>query len=825
VRCASVPQPPHLCGLTRFPSHFPGICKSAKTSASLQLRILRFLLLHAFFDILPGGAAGGLKLPELRRGAPAPAIAPSIRELCRTRLFGLLGDALSLVHATAKEPQGASKPPANDQAAAAAAEAAARQRRAQECAAQLVELVEVCAQAERSHAQLSLAQPLDQRATAVRKGVRALLPELERLAASGAGGGEGAMQAEAALTLLRILLLLQLGAPADYSADMEDLPRCLRATLGGADEAEAGAEGAEGSPAPHPMDVLVEVLLSLLSKPSALSRDAVERTFRAFAGGVTREGMRCMMREVARSAGRRRSSAAAEGSEDDDSDDEEEEEEEGGEEAAQQGRRLGSARASPSESSDEEEEGDAMDDDAMFRADALLAAVLTQAKVQKLQKKTAAEAVTHFKFRVLSLVEAFVKAQPSSPLLPVRAHAAAPARARSDAGPRVIQEMVLPLLRALFAATQGAPGSEALASRIAALLTRSVCKAPTTSAAAVPVEQLHSCFATCMKHASRALVPTVAKAAQAACVYLLRLLAASEGEAGREVTPLVTAALEDFFASKKCRLPHAFFITLLERFPCVSGAVVECLAVRLAGYREMAALNARAEFLAVEALKLTAAALRHKLGSPAAVAVVAQLRPAAAMQGLTAALALRFSKVSAAAPPLVRHSRARAHPRAGEAPDGAVQTRGGLHPGAAAPLPGPAAGHGPAARSRRSRKDGGSAAAAQGHRAAGQAGGCGPAGWGWGRCKAHKGRGSGRRTQAEEAQGAAVVRETVMQFERLRASALCTTYDACVPTQQKCRRLLTSPFLYPLFALSCLCCTDEQAVACSPRPALPCPSR
>jgi DNA polymerase phi len=178
---------------------------------------------------------------------------------------------------------------------------------------------------------------------------------------------------------------------------------------------------AADEPTPDHMDVLVEVLLCLTSKPSAFTRDAVERTFRAFAPGLTAEGLRCMLRVITRRSdggrGRRLRGPA-------DEDDEEEEEEEPEEEVEEDGAPVPSKagrRSAPAESSedcDDDSEEEAMDDDAMFRTDALLAAVLKETKATRTDSKS--EAILHFKFRVISLIEAFVKAQPSSPLLLVR---------------------------------------------------------------------------------------------------------------------------------------------------------------------------------------------------------------------------------------------------------------------------------------------------------------------------------------------------------------------------------------------------------------------
>jgi len=133
------------------------------------------------------------------------------------------------------------------------------------------------------------------------------------------------------------------------------------------------------------------------------------------------------------------------------------------------------------------------------------------------------------------------------------------------------QETLLPLLRALVMSARGK--EEALGTRIAYLIINVIGKAPASAAAKVPVQQLSNMFTACMRRASQAATQNVMRAAQAAAVYVLRLLSANEGSSAGQVTaPLVEAALERCYANKKSRLTHGFFCTILERMPAVGGA-------------------------------------------------------------------------------------------------------------------------------------------------------------------------------------------------------------------------------------------------------------
>ena len=131
--------------------------------------------------------------------------------------------------------------------------------------------------------------------------------------------------------------------------------------------------------------------------------------------------------------------------------------------------------------------------------------------------------------------------------------------------------MVVPLLRALIDAAQDAASSGALAERIAGLLVKSVCKAP-SGKCDLPAEELQAWFSRCMRHASRGTVAKVTKPAVAASLYLLRVLAAAGPEGAAAVPALARAAVADYFASKKCRLPYSFLAHLVERFPKAAGA-------------------------------------------------------------------------------------------------------------------------------------------------------------------------------------------------------------------------------------------------------------
>ena len=105
----------------------------------------------------------------------------------------------------------------------------------------------------------------------------------------------------------------------------------------------------------------------------------------------------------------------------------------------------------------------------MFAMDGALTAVLSASSAAKRDKKADVEEALHFRFRALSLLEAFMRSHPSSPLLPTT---------------------VLPLLRALATAAAGPAASPPLAQRVRLIFSKTLCRGPATlewgAAAGVP---------------------------------------------------------------------------------------------------------------------------------------------------------------------------------------------------------------------------------------------------------------------------------------------------------------------------------------------------
>ena len=241
-----------------------------------------------------------------------------------------------------------------------------------------------------------------------------------------------------------------------------------------------------------------------------------------------------------------------------------------------------------------------MGDEAMFRMDAALAATFSSIKQDRgASAKLAREDLIHFKMRVASLLEAYIKRCPASPLLPA---------------------VAAPLLSALAAASRPGGGHQPLADRLVGLLVNRLCRSRAEASGAgggvADDEALAAQLRRALYLASRSPDKREAQAAAETYLYLLRVAtgaaasAAEEGadqaEAGSGSHPAALtsaqAALDDFFTKKRSRLGRPFLEGLLRRLPALGAALQPALLARAA--------SGRSEFLRAEAWGLLATSLK-----------------------------------------------------------------------------------------------------------------------------------------------------------------------------------------------------------------------
>ncbi|TPX37827.1 hypothetical protein SeMB42_g06860 [Synchytrium endobioticum] len=269
----------------------------------------------------------------------------------------------------------------------------------------------------------------------------------------------------------------------------------------------AGNDGHEEGP--QPIDVLIDILLSFLARPSVLLRAIAEQAFAVFARDLTKTGLNVIFEVLTSRSGLAGAKDLFETVDDDDvnepddndnddesviedadenneddgdvvmeddiedsendqSDDDEAEnadpelQAKADEEAemlrlAIQSALAGTKHAAPiddDEAGDDDDGEELLGDDEMEEFDDKLAEIFTQRRAQKAEAKDAKQNVLHFKLRVLTLLEIYIKKQCTNPL---------------------ILSIFLPLLRTL-ASTSEDSDSHPIHNKIVSLLKRHVFK-------------------------------------------------------------------------------------------------------------------------------------------------------------------------------------------------------------------------------------------------------------------------------------------------------------------------------------------------------------
>jgi DNA polymerase phi len=259
------------------------------------------------------------------------------------------------------------------------------------------------------------------------------------------------------LALLYSLVIFQLyNGEADALTVLDELKLCYDKLVRGKQNDDSDVDASE---------VLVEILLSFMAKPSVLLRRAGQQVFEAFSSDINSEGLR-LMTDVLESkesmqgqqelfdqededmedAGEGPVSDVEEldsdveiidvgangdadfdeedgGEEDDEEEDQDEDEDEDEDSAAEQDEEtrkleeaLAKAYGAPTED-DSDDDAD-MTDSEMFEKDKLIENFLSQRKKstsKKQEKKDARENIVNFKSRVLDLLEIYVKKQTTNP--------------------------------------------------------------------------------------------------------------------------------------------------------------------------------------------------------------------------------------------------------------------------------------------------------------------------------------------------------------------------------------------------------------------------
>ncbi|KAL0947063.1 hypothetical protein HGRIS_013204 [Hohenbuehelia grisea] len=369
--------------------------------------------------------------------------------------------------------------------------------------------------------------------------------------------------------LLSATILQQYCSPDD-DIDFEVLQGCLDGVLDMYMERKKSkksrkSNAASEDPKPEPIDILVDIIIGFMEKSTAYLRAVANQAFALLSASVKESTVDLILAQLERrdptghadeddfdedeDEGESGSQIDAEedessGSGDDDDDDEEEDGQDDEEvdevrrkiEAALQANGLTGGSGSESEAEE------LMDDDQMMAIDEQLAAVFrarTQAK--KAGKDTNAQReATHFKNRILDLVDTFIRRHPSSPLVP---------------------RFVLPLIEVV--AGTGSDEQQ-LSDKAKGILQTRIGKSkelPSNSDVESLTTALEEIHLRVRKGRLSHLLPTLTQCS----IYLAKTLL--HANASEPVTKTYKASLSDFATRKNSGLSSAFFEDFIRRHP------------------------------------------------------------------------------------------------------------------------------------------------------------------------------------------------------------------------------------------------------------------
>ncbi|EGO20980.1 hypothetical protein SERLADRAFT_452123 [Serpula lacrymans var. lacrymans S7.9] len=251
-------------------------------------------------------------------------------------------------------------------------------------------------------------------------------------------------QAKGAELLIEAILIQQYCADED-AVEMEVLESCIEATNQmflvnkKGKKSRKSVDNKDGEQTPDPIDVFVDTIIGFLERPSTYMRTTANQSFSLLTGAVQESTIELIVRQLER---RDPAELATDGDSDeeeeveDNLDDENDESDDGVTSAGEESEDLDDAedalqvrakieealRANGIEAatgdSDADTDEDLMDDDQMMAIDEHLAEVFRSRSNEKASKDysgvDAQREATHFKNRVLDLIDTYIKKQPTS---------------------------------------------------------------------------------------------------------------------------------------------------------------------------------------------------------------------------------------------------------------------------------------------------------------------------------------------------------------------------------------------------------------------------
>ncbi|KAJ8044184.1 Myb-binding protein 1A [Holothuria leucospilota] len=422
------------------------------------------------------------------------------------------------------------------------------------------------------------------------------------------------------------LLFLHIGLhtfnePEQCAEILQDLQTCFQRAMN-------KEVSAEGSDEPQWMDVITEILLNLLSKSSHPLRTAVERTFKIICYEMTESSLQLLLDIFDPSKNILKAMSSQDG--DSDEDDEEGDEEEMETSKSEKDLKEGGDDSSSSDDDDDDEEeenapvdpafrmklmealGDAklsvgegeesesdMSDEAMLKLDSAISSLFKTKNKSQRQDKENAEALIHFKLRVLQLLEIFIKKYPDNPLVikivyPILEVATA-RTGKKDGGTladktanlleiricKSRKKVVYPILEVATART-GKKDGGTLADKTANLLEIRICKSRKIphSISEEYAEYIYEIIGKMLKLAGKGQSVKSLTLVSHCCFYMIRVLRGAQEDFSsdrrtvafdaKRIRDLYSAALKDFMTKRATNLQPDLFLDLIRRLPSVA---------------------------------------------------------------------------------------------------------------------------------------------------------------------------------------------------------------------------------------------------------------
>ncbi|ORX80479.1 hypothetical protein BCR32DRAFT_327691 [Anaeromyces robustus] len=372
----------------------------------IYLSIFEFLFVNGFCVVEKESKKA---FSENLKVLPKPEDSEKIQELCRSRFLTVLGESLNSPSLNTSEEIVAPS-------------------------TQFLQIIDKLSTAKN----IKFLVELDKEAKAAKANAKNTLNTISKKL-SATTDKEEIMQLKAFESLLVHLAILIHSDTEEAIANIDDIVNCyIRIFPAETKKSKKNAKVEEEEA--NPIEVLVDVLLSFLLKPSLLLRNLTEKVFKAFCGKLTKNAITLIINVLnpEESANiieenddednmdvdkEEDGDIIMEDGDDDDDDDLDIEDDDNDEEVDEELRRKIQAvlqKKDPNNADnldEEEEELSDLNDDEMLDFDEKLAEIFKQRKIIKNSRRDSKQQILHFKFKVLEMLDIFIKKQSTNVLV------------------------------------------------------------------------------------------------------------------------------------------------------------------------------------------------------------------------------------------------------------------------------------------------------------------------------------------------------------------------------------------------------------------------